>query len=167
MTTIRAASTNTSGNPYKVVPTDARSNGYQTSIWSHPFNGAFVWSASDVAVRKGEMQATDTRHADSSWTAGAFPSLKASQTITYGAVELGVLIEAAPGSQAAIPMWPLPNTWPHNGEIGILAAPKNQALHSSHREDKGGSSPMTTPAAAASSPTPEPPLPPCSSPEHQ
>ena len=142
---VGTTSTDASGNSYKVVLADDFSTGYQTANWGYAFNGgtywngAFTWSSSDVAVRNGEMQVTDTRQANGSWTAGGFSSFKAGQTITYGTVEFDARVEAAQGTQAAILMWPASDVWPRDGEIDILEAPKNQAMHSSHWEGSDGS----------------------------
>jgi hypothetical protein len=135
----------TSGNNYKVVLADDFSAGYKAANWGSAFNGgtywngAFSWSSADVAVRSGEMQVTDTRHADGSWTAGGFSSFKAGNTITYGTVEFDARVEAAQGTQAAILMWPASDAWPRDGEIDILEAPGNEAMHSSHWEGSDGS----------------------------
>ena len=142
---IGSVTTDASGNAFKVVLADDVSAGYQTSNWGNAYNGgtywngAFDWSANDVAVRSGEMQVTDTRHADGSWTAGGFNSMKAGQSITYGTVEFDARVEQAQGTQAAILMWPVSDNWPRDGEIDILEAPKNQAMHSSHWEGTDGS----------------------------
>ncbi|MDN3564822.1 family 16 glycosylhydrolase, partial [Paeniroseomonas aquatica] len=140
-----SVTTDASGNTYKVVLADDFSNGYQTSNWGYAYNGgtywngAFDWSSSDVNVRNNEMQVTDTRHADGSWTAGGFNSMKAGQSITYGTVEFDARVEQAQGTQAAILMWPVSDSWPRDGEIDILEVPKNQAMHSSHWEGTDGS----------------------------
>ncbi|MFC7693942.1 family 16 glycosylhydrolase [Paeniroseomonas aquatica] len=142
---IGSIATDAAGNTYKVVLADDFSAGYKASNWGYGYNGgtywngAFTWSSSDVNVRNGEMQVTDTRQADGSWTAGGFNSMQAGQSITYGTVEFDARVEAAQGTQAAILMWPVSDTWPRDGEIDILEAPKNQAMHSSHWEGADGS----------------------------
>ena len=91
------------GNAYKVVLADDFSAGYKASNWGYGYNGgtywngAFTWSSNDVAVRNGEMQVTDTRHADGSWTAGGFNSMQAGQSFTYGTVEFDARVEAVQG----------------------------------------------------------------------
>ena len=100
---VGTTNTDAQGNSYRVVLADDFSNGYLTSNWGYAFgggtywNGAFDWSANDVNVRNGEMQVTDTRHADGSWTAGGFSSFKADKTITYGTVEFDARVEQRPG----------------------------------------------------------------------
>src|SRR3954469_20450242 len=142
---VGTTATDISGNTYRVVLADDFSAGYQAANWGNAFNGgtywngAFTWSSADVAVRSGEMQVTDTRHADGSWTAGGFNSFLAGQTITYGTVEFDARVEAAQGTQAAILMWPASNAWPRDGEIDILEAPRNQAMHSTHWQASDGS----------------------------
>ncbi|RYI24043.1 MAG: glycosyl hydrolase family protein, partial [Acetobacteraceae bacterium] len=141
---IGSTTTDANGNTYKVVLSDDFSNGYQTSNWGSAYNGgsywngAFTWSSNDVNVRNGEMQVTDTRHSDGSWTAGGFSSLKAGLTITYGTVEFDARVEQAQGTQAAILMWPMSDIWPQDGEIDILEAPKGEAMHSVHWADSSG-----------------------------
>jgi hypothetical protein len=142
---VGTTSADTSGNTYRVVLSDDFSNGYQTSKWGPAFgggtywNGAFSWSSADVGVRNGELQVTDTRHADGSWTAGGFSSFKAGNTITYGTVEFEARVEQAQGTQAAILMWPASDAWPRDGEIDILETPKTVPMHSSHWEGSDGS----------------------------
>ncbi|MDB5373019.1 MAG: hypothetical protein JWP04_1661 [Belnapia sp.] len=134
-----------SGNGYRVVLADDFSNGYQASKWGYAFNGgtywngAFTWSSSDVNVRAGEMQVTETRQANGSWTSGGFNSFKAGNTITYGTVEFDARVETAQGTHAAILMWPKSDAWPRDGEIDILEAPKGVAMHSSHWAGTDGS----------------------------
>jgi beta-glucanase (GH16 family) len=130
---------------YTLVQADDFSYGYQTAKWGDAYNGgtywngAFDWSAEDVAVRDGELQVTSTHHADGSWTSGGFSSFKAGQTITYGIVEFDARVEQAQGTQAAILMWPISDAWPRDGEIDILETPKTEAMHSSHWEGSDGS----------------------------
>jgi hypothetical protein len=142
---VGTTSVDNDGNTYRVVLSDDFSNGYQTSKWGPAFNGgtywngAFSWSSADVGVSNGELQVTDTRHADGSWTAGGFSSFKAGNTITYGTVEFDARVEQAQGTQAAILMWPASDLWPRDGEIDILETPKTVPMHSTHWEGSDGS----------------------------
>ena len=133
------------GNSYKVVLSDDFSAGYKTDNWGYAYNGgtywngAFTWSSADVNVRNGEMQVTDTRHDDGSWTAGGFNSNKSDKTITYGTIEFDARVEQAQGTQAAILFWPVSDVWPRDGELDTLETPKTVAMHSSHWEGDDGS----------------------------
>ena len=134
-----------SGNTYKVVLSDDFSAGYKADNWGYAYNGgtywngAFTWSSADVNVRSGEMQVTDTRHSDGTWTAGSFNSNKTDKTITYGTIEFDARVEQAQGTQAAILFWPISDAWPRDGELDTLETPKTVAMHSSHWEGDDGS----------------------------
>ncbi|MBL6082053.1 family 16 glycosylhydrolase [Belnapia sp. T18] len=136
--TAGAISTDANGNQYKVVLADDFSAGFKHTNWGSAYdggvysNGAFRWSASDVKVASGEMQVSETRHANGSWSAGGFNSKAAGVTITYGTVEFDARVETAQGTQVAILMWPKSDVWPRDGEIDILETPKGTALHTVH-----------------------------------
>jgi Glycosyl hydrolases family 16 len=131
------------GPGFRVVLSDSFGAGYQTSNWGNPYgggtywNGAFSWSAADVAVRNGEMQVTMTHHADGSWTAGGFNSFKAGKSIRYGTVEFDARVEEAQGTMGAILMWPANDSWPP--EIDILETPGQDVMHTLHWAGAGGS----------------------------
>jgi len=126
------------GTPgFRVVLSDDFSRGYAAANWGNPFhggtywNGAFDWSAADVAVRGGELQVTMTRHADGSWTAGGLNSFKAGKSIHYGTVEFDARVEEAQGTMTAILMWPASDDhWPP--EIDILETPQADVMHTLH-----------------------------------
>ena len=133
-----AITTDANGNHYKVVLADDFGGGYKSSNWGSAYNGglygngAFRWSAGDVKVASGEMQVSETRHSNGSWTAGGFNSKAAGITIKYGTVEFDARVETAQGTQAAILLWPKSDVWPRDGEIDILETPKGSAMHTLH-----------------------------------
>lgn len=135
---VGTTTTDAGANQYRVVLSDDFSAGYKISNWGNGFNsglywnGAFRWSTSDIKVASGEMQLSETRQANGTWTAGGFNSFHAGITITYGTVEFDARIERAPGTMTAILMWPKSDVWPRDGEIDILETPKNMAMHTVH-----------------------------------
>ena len=134
----------TSSSAFDVVLADDFSAGYKVENWGYAFNGgtywngAFTWSADDVAVRDGTMQITQTRHGDGSWTTGGFNSFKADKTITYGKIEFDGKVEESQGTMGVFLTWPKSDTWPVDGEIDILETPGKDVMHTTHFEDGNG-----------------------------
>jgi hypothetical protein len=125
----------TDSSSFDVVLSDDFSNGYKVENWGYAFNGgtywngAFTWSNSDVAVRDGTMQVTQTRHSDGSWTTGGFNSFKADKTITYGKIEFDGKVEESQGTMGVFLTWPKSDSWPIDGEIDILETPGQDVMH--------------------------------------
>ena len=134
----------TASSSFDVVLSDDFSNGYKVENWGYAFNGgtywngAFTWSNSDVAVRDGTMQVTQTRHSDGSWTTGGFNSFKADKTITYGKIEFDGKVEESQGTMGVFLTWPKSDSWPIDGEIDILETPGQDVMHTTHWEDGSG-----------------------------
>ena len=128
----------TTSSAFDVVLQDDFSQGYKVENWGYAFNGgtywngAFTWSNSDVAVRDGTMQVTQTRHSDGSWTTGGFNSFKADKTITYGKIEFDGKVEESQGTMGVFLTWPKSDSWPIDGEIDILETPGQDVMHTTH-----------------------------------
>jgi hypothetical protein len=108
---------------------DFSSGALNTGLWGNPFggglywNGAFSWSAGDVAVQNGQLVVSSTRHADGHWTAGGLNMLLKGNSITYGRVEFDARFEKGQGTGAAILLWPTSNDiWPP--EIDMIEVPR-------------------------------------------
>ncbi len=129
---------------YTLVLSDDFSEGYKTGNWGDPYdggvywNGAWSWSAGDVAVNDGVLEVSATRHSDGWWTGGGLNSMKADKTITYGIIELDAKVPEVQGVMGVLLTWPASDQWPVDGEIDLLETPDTEVMHTSHGVDGSG-----------------------------
>lgn len=100
-------------------------------------NGAFTWSAEDVAVWDGVLALGMTRGA-AGWTAGGIR--QDGPGTLHGLFQACARMEAGKGVGPAILLWPASNTWP-GPEVDILEAPdadRSRAFLTIHRRGEDG-----------------------------